>query len=632
SSPYYQATITTPNADWNGADTITFTATDPGGLSDNDDAVFEVTAVNDAPVVSDISGETIAEGGSFATITLDDYVADPDNADDEMTWSATGGTDVSVSIDGGTHVATVTYTGGWSGSETITFTATDPGGLSDSDDAVFEVTSVNDAPVVDDIPNQTIAEGGSFTDINLDDYVADPDNADDEMTWSYSGNSDLTVDIVDRVATITYPAGWNGSEMIIFTAEDPGGLTDSDDAVFKVTMVTGDTIAVATVPGVPGSKVTVPVNFTNSCDLAEIVTNLEWTSDYLFLDSASWTDSRVEAFLYKYDTINPVMETAFVGAADSSDMAAPGYGNFVNLHFTLAPETPSGVYDIEIDSSAFVLNCGTEFSDVFPEEINGGVVVDTSAGFTCGYVVDTAGNPVPNVTVELYNEFPVGSYEKITTANASGAFTFSDISTFPFDLWAYHEGYYPGLVENITYGESGIMIVLTPVEEVTTTPEWVNFYCDNNLYFDEPLPIGSVIDAYDPDGIHCGSYYVTELGRYGFLPVYRDDEYTPEDDGADPDDIIRFFVNGFEAETDVEPVWTANGDSWQVCLDAGEITKTCDLLAGWNLVSWSVDQEEDYIVDALSSLGDTLEVVMGFEQGALTYDPDLPQFSTLWYV
>ncbi|MEA2031271.1 MAG: T9SS type A sorting domain-containing protein, partial [candidate division Zixibacteria bacterium] len=249
-----------------------------------------------------------------------------------------------------------------------------------------------------------------------------------------------------------------------------------------------------------------------------------------------------------------------------------------------------------------------------------------------GYVVDTAGNPVPNVTVELYNEFPVGSYEKTTTANASGAFTFSEISTFPFDLWAYHEGYYPGLVENITYGESGIMIVLTPVEEVDDTYEWVNFYCDNNFYFDEPLPIGSVVDAYDPDGVHCGSYYVTELGHYGFLPVYRDDGYTPEDEGADPGDTIRFFINGFEAETDVEPVWTANGDSWQVCLDAGEITKTCDLLAGWNLVSWSVDQEEDYIVDALSSLGDTLEVVMGFEQGALTYDPDLPQFSTLWYV
>ena len=51
---YRIATITTPNADWNGSETITFTATDPGALSDSNAATFTVTAINDAPVVSDI--------------------------------------------------------------------------------------------------------------------------------------------------------------------------------------------------------------------------------------------------------------------------------------------------------------------------------------------------------------------------------------------------------------------------------------------------------------------------------------------------------------------------------------------------------------------------------------------------
>ena len=55
----------------------------------------------------------------------------------------------------------------------ITFTASDPGLLTDSDPATFTVTAVNDGPLVADIPDQTIAEGNSFaTIINLDNYVS----------------------------------------------------------------------------------------------------------------------------------------------------------------------------------------------------------------------------------------------------------------------------------------------------------------------------------------------------------------------------------------------------------------------------------------------------------------------------
>jgi len=94
---------------------------------------------------------------------------------------------------------------------------------------------VNQAPVVTDIPDQTIAEGSTFTTINLDDYVSDVDNLDSEMTWTYSGNTDLTVSIVARVATITIPdVNWYGAETITFTATDPDLASDSDAATFTV--------------------------------------------------------------------------------------------------------------------------------------------------------------------------------------------------------------------------------------------------------------------------------------------------------------------------------------------------------------------------------------------------------------
>jgi hypothetical protein len=114
--------------------------------------------------------------------------------------------------------------------------ATDLGGLSVSDDAMLTVTPVNDPPVISDIPDQTMEEGGTFTSIPLDGYVSDPDNQDTEIAWTYSGNDQLTVSIGDdRVATVTVPdPEWSGTETISFTATDPDGLSASDSARFTV--------------------------------------------------------------------------------------------------------------------------------------------------------------------------------------------------------------------------------------------------------------------------------------------------------------------------------------------------------------------------------------------------------------
>jgi subtilisin family serine protease/subtilisin-like proprotein convertase family protein len=192
---------------------------------------------NTPPVVTDIPNQTVQEGQNFSQFDLDNYVSDAESPDADLTWSYSGNSSLTVSINA-SHVATVSYPSGWTGSETITFTATDPGGLSDSDPAIFWLDAVNDPPVVSDIPNQSIQGGESFAQFDLDDYVTDVDNNDSQISWTYAGNSDLTVSIDgNHVATVTYPAGWTGSETITFTAMDTGGLEDSDDATFTVSGV-----------------------------------------------------------------------------------------------------------------------------------------------------------------------------------------------------------------------------------------------------------------------------------------------------------------------------------------------------------------------------------------------------------
>ena len=212
---------------------------DLSGLGDKDyeDLVFKITygaAPCCIPSVSDIPNQTIWVGDNFNTINLDNYVADCDHVDSQITWSCPDGVHIDVSITN--RVATINYAPpNWTGSETITCTATDPDGHSDSDDVTFTVQP-NACPIVSDIPNQTVVSGGSFAVINLDNYVHDPDNTDSQITWSWSGNVDLIVSINNnRVATISYPSGWMGSETITFTATDPHNCSDSDSAIFAVT-------------------------------------------------------------------------------------------------------------------------------------------------------------------------------------------------------------------------------------------------------------------------------------------------------------------------------------------------------------------------------------------------------------
>ncbi len=262
------ATITTPSSTWNGSETITFTATDPGFLTDNDPATFTVSTVNDPPVVGDIPGQTINEGASFATVNLDGYVSDPDHTDEQITWTYSGNTQLTVSINAG-RIATITVPNiNWFGTETITFIATDPEGASDNDQAVFTVISINDPPVVADIPSQSIPEGESFSTIGLDNYVTDADNTDSQIIWTYSGNSQLVVSIsAGRVATITTPnADWSGAETITFTATDPGSLSGSDQATFTVLGANDPPVAsnVAITPADPRIGVTNTGTFTYS--------------------------------------------------------------------------------------------------------------------------------------------------------------------------------------------------------------------------------------------------------------------------------------------------------------------------------------------------------------------------------
>ena len=190
---------------------------------------------NTPPVVIDIPDQSIDEGESFTTIHLDDYVIDAEDPDEDISWTASGNSELAVEIVDRTATISIPDPD-WYGQETILFTASDTGGLSDADEATFIVSAVNDPPVVEDIPDQTIEMGESFAVISLDEYVTDDEDVAQEITWAISGVDDLIIDFDDGVVTITPRSeDWSGSNTALFTATDSGGLQDSDEATFTIT-------------------------------------------------------------------------------------------------------------------------------------------------------------------------------------------------------------------------------------------------------------------------------------------------------------------------------------------------------------------------------------------------------------
>lgn len=89
-------------------------------------------------------------------------------------------------------------------------------------------------PVVTAIPGQSVTSPNAFAAINLDGFVADPDHADAQIAWTVTGQTALSVSIINRVATIAYTPGSNISEAVTFTATDPDGNTASATATFAV--------------------------------------------------------------------------------------------------------------------------------------------------------------------------------------------------------------------------------------------------------------------------------------------------------------------------------------------------------------------------------------------------------------
>ncbi|MCS0017669.1 tandem-95 repeat protein, partial [Vibrio parahaemolyticus] len=228
--------VFTPAENFHGDAEITYTLTD-GALTDQATVNVTVNAVNDTPVVeSNLADQTLAEDFTPYTIDLNTAFSDVDNVDGELTFSVSGNSNVLVSIENG--IATISPTADWNGSETLTFTATDPSGESVSQTVDFTVAPVVDieadsADVVEDT-STIINVLGNDTFESTDKVVSlDADN----------GPKNGTV-IVNNDGTVTYTPDDNyvGKDTFTYVVTS-GGVSESTTVEVNVTPVNDAPVA-----------------------------------------------------------------------------------------------------------------------------------------------------------------------------------------------------------------------------------------------------------------------------------------------------------------------------------------------------------------------------------------------------
>ncbi len=147
-------------------------------------------------------------------------------------------------------------------------------------------------------------------------------------------------------------------------------------------------------------------------------------------------------------------------------------------------------------------------------------------------------------------------------------------------LWVQMDG---GLVTvGASSTDSPSMSQRTGIEEPMPTTLWINLYGTQSVLDIEPLPLGTQIRAYDPQGTLCGKFTVTMAGNYGLMPIYGDDPSTPQDEGAVPGDLITVTVGDVRTlTTPAEVRWTAPGDLLEVDLAAFSGLSTTEESGTW---------------------------------------------------
>ncbi len=218
-----------------GTYTLTVTATDDDGKTDQEELTVTVGTVNHAPELAPIGNKSVEEGQTLSfTVTATDA-----DENDTVTYSYSATPEMQGAIlDKTSGEFSWTVPEGAAGTYTLTVTATDDGDPVETDQEELTVTVgavVNHAPELAPIGNKSVEEGQtlSFT------VTATDADENDTVTYSYSAAPEMQGAILDKTSgefSWTVPEGAAGTYTLTVTATDDGEPVETDQEELTVTV------------------------------------------------------------------------------------------------------------------------------------------------------------------------------------------------------------------------------------------------------------------------------------------------------------------------------------------------------------------------------------------------------------
>ncbi|MBE4005709.1 tandem-95 repeat protein, partial [Vibrio parahaemolyticus] len=330
--------------------------------SDSDSLI--VNRVNDAPTVENaIADQVLSEDFASYTIDLNDAFKDSDSA---LEFSVSGNSNVLVSIENG--IATISPTADWNGSETLTFTATNPSGESVSQTVNFTVAPVADivadkTTVVEDTP--TIIKVLGNDTFEGDDKVVSLDTNNGPANGTVSVNPDGSV-------TYTPNDNYHGADSFTYIVTS-GGVSESTTVNVDVTPVNdAPTIKVDAVESITENAVstdTVVATLTvRDTDTPEdrLTVSLENNSNGYFVlvgDEVKLTQAGVDAV--NNDELDLKDLTISASVSDGVNPTASDSDSLVVNRVNDAPTVENAIADqvLSEDFDAYTIDLNEVFKD-----------------------------------------------------------------------------------------------------------------------------------------------------------------------------------------------------------------------------------------------------------------------------
>jgi len=416
--------VYTPDADFNGTDTITYTVNDSAAAT----GTITVNAINDSPVANDDTAATDEDIVTNIAVLANDVDVDGDSITITAVTALHG--TVSVNADG-----TVAYTpkADFNGADTITYTVND----GDTATVTVNVAAINDAPVANS--DATTADESKAATIDVLGNDTDTEGDALTVTAATAGFGTVTIN-ADNSLSYQGGADYDGADTITYTIDDGnGGTATGTVQVSSDSVITVDNSSIVSSNTVPDYTGTSEVNlvkfdvFVDASVLAKYdnITGVNFNISTDQLVYVDWSDS-----IAVFDMFNTADGNYFQFGSDivaDSDLTTSTPEKVKVATFYADPITDASEISITLSNIEISMDSTTESlgnvvatlaTNIAPEfdatsVTSGDIVEDTSTVTGTVSVSDINSNDI------AYSGNSAGVYGSFSVNSVTGTWTYT---------------------------------------------------------------------------------------------------------------------------------------------------------------------------------------------------------------